>query len=109
MGFGNICDGNMMLPIGPGSELMAIARDGFVSVRGPCGEGHTMSYAEARTLRRWLAENVPEPASLDGPDYMAATRLVGAGPIHSQPINTDGAEQRRTAELGWPHPDEFWP
>lgn len=47
----------------PGSELRAAVHHGrtqtFVSVRGPCGEGHTMSLPEARALRDWLIRNVP--------------------------------------------------
>lgn len=50
-------------PISSESELCAAVHHGrtqtFVSVRGPCGEGHTMSLPEARALRDWLIRNVP--------------------------------------------------
>lgn len=50
-------------PIAPGSELSAAVHRGrsqtFVTVRGSCGAGHTMSLSEARLLRDWLIANIP--------------------------------------------------
>lgn len=46
-------------PIAPASKLEArleypVGGHLFVTVRGPCGEGHTMSFAEAQQLAEWL-------------------------------------------------------
>lgn len=57
----------ILMPISAESELRAAVHHGrtqtFVSVRGPCGEGHTMSLPEARALRDWLIRNVPSEAT----------------------------------------------
>lgn len=54
--------GPIMLPIATGSELKAAvwseAGKVFVSIAGPCGQGHTMSIAEASLLRDWLTTNL---------------------------------------------------
>lgn len=31
----------------------------LISIRGPCGEGHTLSIPEARALRDWLSNHIP--------------------------------------------------
>ena len=51
-------------PIGDSSQLHAAVHiekgATFFTVKGPCGEGHTMSMDEARRLRDWLTDNLPE-------------------------------------------------
>lgn len=51
-------------PITRGSQLCGAVHiekgKTFFTVRGPCGEGHTMSIDEAKQLRDWLTENLPE-------------------------------------------------
>lgn len=45
-------------PIGADGIEGAVT-DKFVSVVGPCGDGHTMSHSAARDLLVWLQANVP--------------------------------------------------
>lgn len=49
-------------PIAEDSELRGAVHSAhgavFFTVKGPCGEGHTMSREEARRLRDWLSTNL---------------------------------------------------
>ena len=47
-------------PVARGSQILAGQHGIFITIKGPCGDGHTMNYAEARNLRDWLIANVPE-------------------------------------------------
>jgi hypothetical protein len=62
MGFTDL-SGPVLLPVAANSKLSAcVHRDRgqtFVSVHGPCGQGHTMNLEEARALRDWLIGNIP--------------------------------------------------
>lgn len=46
-------------PIGT-HGLVGSAQHGMITVRGPCGEGHTMNMEAARELRDWLTEQLVE-------------------------------------------------
>ena len=48
------------MPVARGSQLLAGKHGRFITIKGPCGDSHTMNYAEARHLRDWLIANVPE-------------------------------------------------
>lgn len=68
-----------LLPIAAGSELLGRvhrhADKSFVTIKGPCGEGHTMSFDEARNLLRWVARNVP-PDDVDMAANAAYTEQI---------------------------------
>jgi hypothetical protein len=56
-------DSPVLAPIAAGSQLLACVHrktQTFVTIQGPCGQGHTMSLAEAKKLRDWLIANVAD-------------------------------------------------
>lgn len=66
-------------PIASDSQIKAAVHRGtnqtFVTIQGPCGDGHTMNLREARALRDWLIREVPSDAA----DKNNLVRDRGAG------------------------------
>lgn len=59
------CDFRQFVPINDTELNGHVSHTGLITVKGPCGEGHTMNYDTARKLANWLLSAVgPAPFQL---------------------------------------------